>query len=280
MIRLRNGYQTLGGHAARLVATLAFIFTLVALITPVAFAQKDPVIATVNGHEIRESYAYQQLEALPLGDQISIRAQFDRFVESLVREEVLFQSMLATDFANEPELRETIKTAIVNHMIERHVSNRVKASDEDVRQYYIDNASAIRDENVRASHILVKTIDECAALMPSINSDESFAAAARKHSIHKDSAEKGGDIGLFMNHDGPLGFEAKFFEMQPGDMRLFQSEDGCHLVRIMARETPPMPPLEQVEANIRVLIERQQQIDLLRALIEKASAAVKVERSE
>jgi hypothetical protein len=45
--------------------------------------------------------------------------------------------------------------------------------------------------------------------------------------------------------------------MQPGDMRLFQSEDGCHLVRITERETPPMPAIKAVAPQIRTLIERQ-----------------------
>ena len=114
--------------------------------------------------------------------------------------------------------------------------------------------------------------------MATIESDADFEAAARGRSLHRESADKGGDIGLYMNHDGPLGFETKFFEMQVGDMRVFESGDGCHLVRIMERVTPPMPPLEQVAPRIRVLIERGQQIKLLRELIEKASATIKVER--
>ncbi|MFT5172134.1 MAG: foldase protein PrsA [Gammaproteobacteria bacterium] len=243
-------------------------------------ADPNPIVAVVNGHEISRGYVYKQLEALPLGDQIAVRAQLNRFVDSLVREEVLFQFMLASDFADEPQLRETIKTAVVNQLIENHVSKRINVTNADVLKYYKDNASAIRDENVRASQILLRTLDECASLIATIDSDTSFAAAARAHSLHRDSAQKDGDIGLFMNHNGPLGFEAKFFDLQPGDMRLFESEDGCHLVRIMARETPPMPPLEQVEAQIRTLIERQQQIDLLRALIEKASTSIPVERQK
>ena len=245
---------------------------------PDADPDADPIVAVVNGHALSRAYVYEQLEALPLGDQITIRAQLNRFIDSLVREEVLFQSMLASDFANEPRLREAIKTTVVNHLIENHVTKRIKVADADILKYYNDNASAIRDENVRASQILLRTLDECASLMATIDSDASFAAAAQRHSLHRESAAKDGDIGLFMNHNGPLGFEAQFFDMQPGDMRLFESDDGCHLVRIIARETPPLPPLEQVEAQIRTLIERQQQIDLLRALIEKASTSITVDR--
>jgi hypothetical protein len=164
-----------------------------------------------HGHEINRAYAYAQLESLPLGDQIAIRAQFDRFVDSFVREEALFQSMIASDFFDEPQLRKAVKTTVVNHLIETYVAKRSKVTDDDILKYHNHNASAIRDENVHASHILLRPLDECASVMAQVSSGASFAATAREHSLHKESALKGGDIGLFMNHNGPLGFEAQFF---------------------------------------------------------------------
>jgi peptidyl-prolyl cis-trans isomerase C len=253
---------------------------LLFLTVPAALADEDPVLAVVNGHEIHRSYVYEQLEALPLGDQIEIRAQFDRFTDSIVREEVLFQFMIASDFAHQARLREAIKTTVVNHLIERYVTSRINVTDDEIRKYYNDNAGAIRDENVRVSQILLERRSECTSLMATIDSDTSFAAAARAHSLHRESADKGGDIGLYMNHNGPLGFETQFFDIEAGDMRVFESADGCHLVRIMERVTPPMPPLEQVAPRIRTLIERQQQTELLGALIEKASATVGITGKE
>ena len=48
-----------------------------------AVAADDPRVAVVNGHDIRLSYVYEQIESLPLGEQIVIRERFDRFVDSL-----------------------------------------------------------------------------------------------------------------------------------------------------------------------------------------------------
>ena len=71
--------------------------------------QQDSLIATVNGQEIRLSYVYRQIESRPLGEQVTLRDNFDRFVESIIQEEVLLQSMLKTKFQGESELREQIK---------------------------------------------------------------------------------------------------------------------------------------------------------------------------
>jgi parvulin-like peptidyl-prolyl isomerase len=269
--RARNLLHTTG-------TTLAFAIATLTCVIPGALASDDEIVAVVNGHEVRRAYVYQQLEALPLGDQVEIRAQMERFVDSIVREEALFQFMLVDDFAQDAALREAVKTTVVNHLIKTRVTDRIRVTDEDVLNFYKANASAIRDEHVRVSQILLKRRDECMALKSTLTSDEQFAAAARENSLHR--AEKDGDIGLYMNHDGPLGFETRFFEMQPGEMQVFESEDGCHLVRIMDRVTPPMPPLEQVAPRIRALLGQQQRGELLKALFAKAFAKVQVTRAE
>ncbi len=238
----------------------------------------DPVLALVNGHEVRLSYVYAQIEAMPLGDQINVREQLDRFIDSVVREEVLFQSMLRSDFSSEPELREEVKAMVVEHLINRYVAERIEVSDQAVRKYFDENASVIRGEYVRASEIQLAQRGGCEELRSAIDSEQAFEAAARERSIHKESAERGGDIGLFMNHEGPFGFEIALFEMQPGEMRVFESPRGCHLVRITERVTPPLPPLRDVEPRIRELLRRQQESALLGALLERGETNISVER--
>ncbi len=238
----------------------------------------DPVLAVVNGHEIRLSYIYAQIEAMPLGDQVNVREQLDRFIESVVREEVLFQSMLASDFRSQPELREEVKAIVVKHLISHYVTERIEVSDQAVQKYYDENASVIRGEYVRASEIQLAQREDCEELGRSIDSEQAFEAAARERSIHKESAEQGGDIGLFMNHEGPFGFEISLFEMQPGEMRVFESPEGCHLVRITERVVPPLPPLGDVAPRIRELLRRQQESALLGALLERGEMNLDVER--
>jgi len=47
-----------------------------------------------------------------------------RFVDSIVREEMLFQFMLAGDFAHDPALRGAVKTSVVNHLIKTRVTDK------------------------------------------------------------------------------------------------------------------------------------------------------------
>ena len=238
----------------------------------------DPVLAVVNGYEIRRSYVDAQIESMPLGDQVDVREKLDRFIESVVREEVLFQSMLASEFSSEPELREEIKALVVKYLIDRYVTERVVISEQAVAKYYRDNASVIRGENVRASEIRLAQKEDCESLMRSIDSQQAFEAAARERSTHRQSAEQGGDIGFFMNHEGPFGFELTLFEMEIGEMRVFQSTQGCHIVRLIEHEIPPMPPLEDVELRIRDLLRTQQERELLGELLERGERDLEIDR--
>ncbi|MEE8555362.1 MAG: hypothetical protein V3T00_05840, partial [bacterium] len=80
------------------------------------------------------SAVYEQVEGLTLGDQIDVRDQLERFVDSMVQEEVLFQSVLTSDFQGDAELRSRIKTAILEHLIETRVTRRIRVDEAAVRR--------------------------------------------------------------------------------------------------------------------------------------------------
>ncbi len=240
---------------------------------------EDPIVANVNGHEIRLSYVYEQIEGVALGDQLSVRQNLPRFIESIVREEILYQSMLATDFAQEAELRQKIKSMIVEHLITRHVEAKKKhVTEQDIATYYETNASAIRGESVRASQIVLADEQDCRTLMSDIRSQEQFARIAKEQSIDDATRERDGDMGYFMNHSGALGFEPDLFDMQPDEMRVFNTAQGCHLVRLTEHESPPMPPLAEVSDRIRELLERERERDLLKALLDRSEPGIDVTR--
>ena len=249
------------------------------LMTALASANDDPLVARINGHEIRVSDVLREVESLSLGDQIDVQANLAKFTESVVQEEILFHSVV-TVFHGDAALRRRVKDNIVNHLIQTEVSAKIGASDAVIEQYYRDNASAIRGEHVDARQIVLKERSQCESLAEVLQDEDAFSAYASAHSLEPQSAARGGDIGSFMNHAGGLGFETAMFDMQVGEMRVFDRNEMCHLVLVTNRVTPPMPPLAEVRDRIKRLIEREQEIELLRALIEERSKRVSIERFE
>ncbi|MEM7251310.1 MAG: peptidylprolyl isomerase [Pseudomonadota bacterium] len=243
-----------------------------------ALAEDDPLIASVNGNEIRLSYVYQQIEGMPLGDQLAVRSQLDQFSESIVREEVLFHYGLGHQLTSDPALRELVKRTIVDYLIEERVQKQLRVSDEEVSLFYQQNVGAIRGDVAKARHILLDQRQQCEALLPTLSDEASFNDAVKAYSKHADSVDNNGEIGPFMNHAGPLGFETKLFEMTPGEMRIFESEDGCHIILVTEIETPPMPPLEKVRPNLEGFLRQRKEAELLRSLLGEAEKHVEVVR--
>ena len=238
----------------------------------------DPILAIINGQTIKSSDISAQIARMPLGEQVSVRSNPAKFTESLIQEEVLFQFSMLDNFANEPELRDVVKTAAVNHLIEKYVTSKLDVSDEEILAYYEANTSAIRGETVQVSHILTETRSECESILQRLERGESFESLAKTYSLHENSAINGGLLGSMMNHEGPLGFEQELFNIAENTPTLFESEDGCHVMMVSNRETPPLPPIENVAPALEGVIRRGKEIDAVEALIERAHQEINVIR--
>jgi parvulin-like peptidyl-prolyl isomerase len=242
--------------------------------------EKDPVVAKVDQHEIHLSDVYASIESLPLGDQINMRKQFDLVIQSLVNEELLFQTVLSSNLDWERQLRNEIKSLVVERVIKKQVKERIKISDAEIRKYYQENRNSLRGWHVRVRHILMKSKSDCEALKKRIDSEQTFSEMAIKHSLDSTSAANGGDLGYMMySEDSPqsLGFELQFFEMKIEEMRIFESERGCHLVRVVDIDDPPDPPFEKIKEFLLPRLEQIQERALLQKLIEKSARNVRVE---
>ncbi len=266
-------------------AALVLGLALAGLGTPVAAQpkereEKDPVLARVNRREIKLSQVFREIESLSLGDQIDVREQIERFTDSIVTEEVLFQSVLGTDFEGEEELREKIKRQVVEYLIASRVRQRINVTDGDVRRYYAANRDVVRGLHVRARQIVRKSRPDCEAVRARIKAPGDFAKEATAHSLDPASAAKGGDVGFLMPILGPnaLGFELELFEMAVGEMRIFETREGCHLVQVTEVIDPPDPSFDQIQAYARPILEQQQEQALLQTLIREATGKVRVER--
>lgn len=247
----------------------------------VAYAQDDDqVLAIINDYELRASDIDAILSGMALGEQVSIRSDLDKFAESLIQEEVLFQYVLKKRLNEEPELREQIKTLAVNHVIDKFVTQHTAVSEAEIQAYYDANTSAIRGETIQVSQILKEKREECDAITARLDKGESFEDLAQEFSIHESSAAAGGFLGSMMNHEGPLGFEQELFDIPLNEYRTFESSDGCHIVQVNGRDTPELPELELVAPAIEGLLSRQKEIDAVEALVEQANNEIEVIRPE
>lgn len=88
---------------------------------------------------------------------------------------------------------------------------------------------------VRASHILVKTEDEAKELYDRIQNGESFTELAEEYSLCP-SKQNGGDLGFFGKGMMVAPFEKAAFELEVGDVsKPVQTQFGWHLIYLTGK---------------------------------------------
>lgn len=257
--------------------SLSLLMAAGGLLVNTAAAESDQLVASVDNVPIRLSYVYRHIEALPLGDQIDVRDQLDRFTESVINEELLFQYALK-QLEGDADFREAIKTQVLSQLIERQVKSLINISDEAVSTYYEDNSGDDRAEHWRVHHMPLNTSAQCEALMPRITSLALFVDLASKHSTDPVLANRGGDMGYIMRQHNVLGFGEDLFTMPLHQAHRIDNRDGCHLIWISDYKKLAMPTLDEVRDQIHQSLVRQQEVSLLKKLLKKASKDIVVKR--
>ena len=266
----------------RCTLTAALFTSIWLAVSGVSLAQDnraDPLVATVNGHEIRQSDVYQSIESLSLGDQIDARGDMEVYIEAMINEEVLFQWVLRNGFKGEESLRKQVKELVVRYLIEKNVRSRINISEKKIRSYYKRNSSLVRGEHVRVRSILLRNKAQCERLMKEIDSEAKFAELAKNHSLDPGTANQGGDSGLMMRAEGAVrGYQLEYFKMKVGEMRIFDVPGGCLLVRSIFYTKPPLPAYGRVRGNLKQYLENREEVLLVESLVQKAGKGIAIKR--
>jgi len=162
-----------------------------------------------------------------------------------------------------PEKRK-IKYALVDLQA---IRQRTNVSAQDVQRYYEDNKQQYaKPEQVRASHILLKTEgkDDAAVkkqaedLLAKIKGGADFAALATKFSEDEGSAVKGGDLDFFGRGAMVKEFDDVAFSLKPGETSdLVKTQFGYHIIRVMEKKAAATESLEQVKPQIEDILKSE-----------------------
>ena len=121
------------------------------------------------------------------------------------------------------------------------------------RYYQTNEAQFTTPEQVRASHILLKTegkdeaaVREGRTLLKQVKSGADFAALAKKNSEDEGSAPQGGDLDYFGRGRMAKEFEDAAFALQPGQISdLVKSPFGLHIIKVADRKPEVKRSLEE-----------------------------------
>ncbi|UWD50484.1 peptidylprolyl isomerase [Clostridioides difficile] len=247
---------------------------------------------TMSDDEIR-SYESNMIETMITSDILSseaakekisitddeLNAQYDNLMSSIesamsmTKEEFLKQFDLTEKYIKDDMKKELIASKYLNEASE--------VTDKDAQSYYDKNKSNYLQ--VRASHILIKTVDDkgkqvsdskkaelkkqAEEILKKAEAGEDFATLAKKYS-EDSSAESGGDLGFFGKGQMVESFEKAAFALKKGEIssKLVESDYGYHIIE---KTDEKYQPFEEVKSDLVSTLTSEKQNLLINDLKEK-----------
>jgi peptidyl-prolyl cis-trans isomerase C len=238
----------------------------------------DPVIARVNGTEIRQSdldVAEEDLGSDLQGLPEQKREQLIAYVTDVL---LVAQAAEKQKLADSPEFqrREALMRNKLLMSLLLEEQGKSAATDDEMHKVYDEQVKPMgAEEEVRARHILVKTEDEAKAIADQIKGGADFATVAKEKSQDPGSAQEGGDLGYFVKAKMVPEFSEVAFKMYPGQVsNPIKSQFGWHVIKVEDRRTQPVPQYDQVKGQIEAFVTRRAQS----ALVAQLRQGARIER--
>lgn len=235
---------------------------------------KDPVVATVNGQQIRLSDLEVAQQSLPPQYRnMPLQAVFPALLERIVDSKLVVQESKKNktneDAAFKKRMAFVEDQVLQDFWIQREVARKVTA--EKLQQRYEERLKAIPpEEEVHARHILLSTEDEAKAVIAELKKGGAFDKLAKEKSTDKASGAEGGDLGWFKKSDMVKEFADAAFALKKGDLSEtpIKTQFGFHVIKLDDRRQAPPPAYEELAEQLREEMAREvvtAQLDQLRA---------------
>jgi peptidyl-prolyl cis-trans isomerase C len=246
--------------------------------SPEAANPNDPVVARVNGVEIRQSdlvVAEDDLgnEAHQAPPEIK-REQIIAYLADII---LVSQAAEKNKLRDDPAFKQ--RQAFVSNKILMGLmlTKRAKdaATEDEMRKVYDEAVKPMAaEEEVRARHILVETEEEAKAILEQLKGGADFAALAKEKSKDPGGAD-GGDLGFFAKGQMVPEFSEVAFKMFEGQLsNPVKSQFGWHIIKMEEKRKRPVPDYDKVKDQIEAYVGRRAQTEFVAQLRE----AAKIER--
>ena len=264
------------GLPALRACALGFIAAALLAAGP-ALSQSDPVVAKVNGMEIRESdltMAEEDVGQNPQTQQLTGDAKRDYLVSYVADVMLVAKAAEGKKVGDQKEFKSRLAFIRNKLLMETLLQQEGKAAltDAAMKKVYDDAVKQMgAEQEVRARHILVPTEDEAKAVLAEIKKGTDFAELAKQKSKDPGAAAEGGDLGYFGKEQMVPEFAETAFKMDKGQMSdPVKTQFGWHIIKVEDKRTKPVPEFTQVKEQVETYVVRKAQADYIHKLQEGA----------
>lgn len=155
---------------------------------------------------------------------------------------------------NDDFLKSQVKKDLIVSKYKENFMKNIKINDNEIKTYYDNHKDEFTKEEVRASQILISTLDDnnnevnqeqkeklkekAEDILEKLKNNEDFAILAKEYSDDKNSGKDGGDLGYFSKEDKNIDFTNPVFKLEKDQLSdIIETEYGYHIVKVTDKKS-------------------------------------------
>jgi peptidyl-prolyl cis-trans isomerase C len=261
------------------IARLGALFAVAFLAIAAPAAAQNPSTTVLNGVPITD--ADLALAAAEFADQIGQVPEANRraaLIDLIINIRLSSAAAEASGLDKQDVVAKRLELARQKTLYSEFLRQKFteKVTEEAARKIFEGElANFVPGDQVRASHVLVKTEDEAKAIIVELDAGGDFAAIAKSKSTDPGSGANGGDLGFFSKGQMVKPFEDAAFTLEVGTYTKapVQSDFGWHVIKVTEKRKAPPPTFETESQRLRQQLVR----DTFETEINALRAAAKIE---
>ncbi len=254
-------------------------------------ATSDPLVAKVNGVEIRQSDLAMAEEdvgqSMPANTEEAKRDYLVSYVTDMI---LLSKAAEERKITDNTEFKRRLAFARNKVLMEALLIGEGKSAvtDEAMKKVYQEATKQIGDEQeVHARHILFRVPDaadkkaseeaeaKVKATIERVKKGEDFATLAKELTEDPSGKQDGGDLGYFTKDQMVPEFAEAAFKLDKGQISdPIKTQFGWHVLRVEDKRKREAPAFDKVKDQLETYVVRKAQVDL----VAKLRAEAKIER--
>jgi len=273
----------------RRVGFFAALTLLLAQAAPAATQDKDPLVAKVNGVEIRQSdlaIAEEEAGQIPPMSPDQKRDYLVQFMADLIMVSKDAETKKVGDTAEFKQRLEFERRKLLMSNLLQTIGKSA-LTDEAMHKVYDDAIKGLGEQQeVHARHILVRAAagddkaskeaeDKIKAVIVRVKKGEDFAKIAGELTEDPSGKANGGDLGYFTKEQMVAEFADVAFKLDKGQISdPVKTQFGWHVIKVEDKRIKPPPSFDEVKPQIEQFVVRKAQADL----VTKMRGEAKVEK--
>lgn len=265
-------------RAGILAATLTL---LAATAAPVRAQDANPVLAKVNGVEIRQSDVTAAEEEAGQLPPMAPDAKQDYLVQFLTDMILVAKAAEDKKLGDSTAFKSKLEFARKKLLMEALLQSTGKEAmtDAAMRKVYEEAVKQMGEEQeVHARHILVRAApgdekaskeaeDKIKAVIARLNKGEDFVKVAGEVTEDPSGKGNGGDLGYFTKEQMVPEFADTAFKLDKGKIsEPVKTQFGWHVLKVEDKRSKPAPTFEEVKPQVEQYVQRKAQADLVTSL--------------